>query len=469
MLSGFDVHAKLPIFALLLAGAVVAAEDSNIVFRSDVSLIRVDVQVLDRGNRAITGLQPQDFVLREEGKPQQIRNFANENMPIDVLLLFDVSGSMRPHVERVASAAHEALTTLGGKDRVGIMVFDRQTRVRMPFRESREAVERELDNLLRQETFNGGTDITRALLDAAAYIGREGRRDARRAIVILTDDQTERDRDEAGVNRALVKADAVLSSLIAPDAMSSRSHGGYGGMGGSRRGGGMGWPGGGMGGPWGGGGPLGGIIIGPGGGSRGPYGRGGGPIIMNRPHTQSAGTAEISRRSGGDSMSVNDASALETTLSRLRQRYALHFNLPEGVKPGQERQIEVELAEAARRRYPDAEVRFRRTYNSPGGKGAEPSAPATEPVVVSQTSDSAPAAEEQPHGTLHRRPAVSEPGSSHSQGPLTPAESPDTKPGWRRADQPEPPAAAEQAAPAPAQDPQPQKGGWRKLKPGEQP
>jgi hypothetical protein len=64
-------------------------------------------------------------------------------------------------------------------------------------------------------------------------------------------------------------------------------------------------------------------------------------------------------------MSVNDASALEDTLERLRQRYTLYFNLPDGVQPGQERNIEADLAPEARRRFSDAEVRYRRTHMSP--------------------------------------------------------------------------------------------------------
>ena len=159
--------------------------DDEVVFRSDVSLVRVDAQVLDLDNRAITGLRVNDFVLREQGRPVEIRNFASENMPVDVLLLLDVSASMRPHVQRVSSAAHQAMQALGKDDRVAIMVFDRETRLRLPFRSSLQDVERELESLLRQETFNGGTDITRGLLDAAEYIGRSGRRDAR----LETDDR----------------------------------------------------------------------------------------------------------------------------------------------------------------------------------------------------------------------------------------------------------------------------------------
>jgi VWFA-related protein len=243
--TAFLIAIATATFALLPASAA----DGDPTFKSDVALARVDAQVVDRSNRAITGLHAEDFILKEAGQPREIRNFLSEDMPIDLVLLLDVSGSMRPHVERIAAAAHQALQVFGKNDRFAIMVFDRYTRVRLPFRGSREELERGLETLLRQESFNGGTDITRGLLDACQYIQKEGRRDARRAIVILTDDQTERDRDEVAVNRALRRADAVLSALIAPDAM----QGLYGGTGGGRRGGrsggsypgsgGGGWPG----------------------------------------------------------------------------------------------------------------------------------------------------------------------------------------------------------------------------------
>jgi VWFA-related protein len=398
-----------PAFLLLLAVAggslgTARAADGDVVFRSDVALVRVDAQVLDGDNRAITNLRATDFILKEEGHPQQIRNFASENMPVDVLLLLDVSASMRPHVQRIAAAAHEAFRVLRNEDRVAIMVFDRSTRLRMSFGNSRQQAEREFESLLDQETFNGGTDITRALLDAAEYIGREGRRDARRAIVILTDDHTEMNRDVEGVSRALARADAVLSLILAPDAMPYRRQPGMGG--GGQRGGwpGGGWPGGTI------GGPLGGIILGRGGSpypGRGPNGRMGGS------HTQSAGTAEIARRSGGDTMPVDDADALENTLARIRQRYALHFYVPQSVRPGEERAIEVELADAARQRYRGADVRYRRVYIVPSGAGAAPAANTnTAPVVTRAGDDTLPEAPRVKH-----RPAVNAPDDTHD-GPL---------------------------------------------------
>ena len=374
--------------------------DDDVVFHSDVSLVRVDAQVVDSSNRAIIHLKATDFVLREDGRVVPIRNFASDNMPLDVLFLLDVSGSMRPHVQRIADASGQALTQLGKDDRMGIMVFDRYTRVRLAFNSSHQKVQHEFDRLLRDERFNGGTDITRAMLDAADYIRREGRRDARRAIVILTDDRTEFDRDDEGVGRALARANAVMCALIAPDAMQ------YGHGGGGQRPGGWGSGGGGLG-----GGGLGGIIFGSprGGGSRYPGGGGG-------DHTQSAGTSEIARDSGGDSMSVNDASSLEDTLERLRRRYTLYFNLPEGVQPGQERNIAVDLAPEARRRFQDAEVRYRREFMSPSGsRNSTPTQVTRAPADGADSAPASSAATDSSTPTVHRRRvAVNEDGTAIS-------------------------------------------------------
>jgi hypothetical protein len=273
-----------------------------------------------------------------DGKAQEIRNFQSEKMPIDVVLLLDVSRSMDPHIRRVAAASHQALRALGDQDRIATMVFDRFTRLRMPFRPVRADADRELESVLDREAFDGGTDITRGLLDAASYVEQNARREARRAIVIVTDDETERSRNEAAVLRALTHADAVLSALIAPDALHTgaayrrspsfdddRARDSFGE-------------------------PIGRRF--------GSYSR--------LPHTQSAGTSQIADQSGGDSMAVDQAAAFERTLERIRERYALYFYLPEGMKPSEEHQVEVVLTDAARRRYPGAEVHYRRSYLAPG-------------------------------------------------------------------------------------------------------
>ncbi len=473
---------RLLLFALLPALAA-AGDDDPVVFKSDVSLVRVDVRVTGTDGRAIPHMAAKDFVLRDNGQVQEIKNFASEEMPLDVLFLIDVSGSMQSHVERLANASKAALNTLAANDRVGVMVFDRRTRVRVALTNNLESVERDLRGIIRSEGFNGGTDITRAMYDAAKYMGQNGRKDARRAIVILTDDETELDRDDLGVEQALKKADTVMSALIAPDAMMMRSGypgGGY--PGGGHPGG--GYPGGGRRYPSRGG--WGGIIIPqipvpgggggyPGGGSgRGGGGYPGGPMGGRR--TQSAGTAEIARASGGDSLPVDRASALQDTLDALRQRYSLYFSVPAGARAGQVRRLSVELASATARRIPGAQLAFRDDYQAPSTT-AGPESPET--VTVSQTTANAPvqgggAAADSSQDATPAVPKMKRRTGGETYG----SHGPNPNVGWGTAT-PEAaaaPTAAPAAAPVPTAAPAPSSngsagtsssgsGGWRKATP----
>jgi len=431
ILQALRIHKKMPRFLvpwLLVLATQVFANQDPVIYKSDVALTRIDAQVVDRDGRSVTGLQLEDFILRLNGKVLPIRNFASENMPIDILLLFDVSGSMRPHVERIASAAQQALDVLAAKDRVAIMVFDTSTRVRLPFRSSHSEVTSELDHLLRSERFNGGTRITHAMLDAAAYVQREARPDARRAIVILTDDETQDGEDEARVEAALARANAVLSFLQAPYELPGMNGGGrprgpWGSGGGWPGGGGLNIPG------------TGPVILGRRG--AGPYG-GGDP-------SHSAGTADIARDSGGDTMQVDEASALEDTLARLRQRYALYFYLPEGSGTAEQRNVHVDLSEQARLRFEQAEVRYRPVYLLGSASGQTAGAVITRVQQPVDTNvESAPSQEESaPKG---RRIAVnedSEPpvdaigidsGDSDQEANPSPAQAPQNG-GWPRATQ----------------------------------
>ena len=354
---------------------------------------------------------------------------------------------MRPNVERIASASRQAMDVLRDEDRVGIMVFDRQTRIRMPLRKGRDVVEQEFRTLLRQERFNGGTDITRALFDAADYMSRNGRKEARKTIIIVTDDQTESmfQVDEFGVGRALASADTVLNALLAPNAMANwRSYPQPqqddrrqpGGQRGSQRGGGRGgiiWPGGG----------------GYPGGGGGYPGGGGSPTNRGGPNTKSAGSAEIAQDSGGDSFPVSDAFALENTLTRMRQRYTLFFVSSPDARSGQERSINLELTEALRAKYPNAELRFRRTYQAAAGSGG-----ASEPAYSTVESGSTVSRSEPDRPVMRRRPVADGTGS----GPRGPNPALSGPLGGTPPAQPQIPNA-DPAPPAPA----PVTGGWRRV------
>ncbi len=51
-------------------------------FRKDVDLVLVPVSVTDPMNRLVTGLEKDNFLLSDNGKPQEIRHFSSEDAPI---------------------------------------------------------------------------------------------------------------------------------------------------------------------------------------------------------------------------------------------------------------------------------------------------------------------------------------------------------------------------------------------------
>ncbi len=341
------MHLHVWLSFLVVSAGVAMADDDQPVFRSDVSLGRIDVLVTDRTQHPIRGLRKDDFFLRQDGKPIPIREVASEDQPLDVLLLLDVSGSMRVHIQKVASAAHGALAFLGDQDRVGIMVFTTYSRVELPFRQDLDGVERALDFVVQKEPFNGGTNINGALLDAAGYVERNGRPHMRRAIVIVTDDQA-LPCDPPRVSSALDRADAVLMVLLAPAMAPGAPYP----VGVGRRGGQppvftTPFPGGGI------GGPLGGIVLGRRRPAPGTPFPGSAPVMIGR----NAGSPDIARASGGDALDVDDASAVETTFERLRRRYAVFYYLPNGIDA--QRALELDLTNTARRKHPDAALQYR--------------------------------------------------------------------------------------------------------------
>jgi hypothetical protein len=211
--------------------------------------------------------------------------------------------------------------------------------------------------------------------------------------------------------------------------------------GGRRRGtwgsGGGGWPGGGgIGFP--GSGP---VIL----GRRGPGGYGGG----DRSH--SAGTAEIARDSGGDTIQVDEASALEDTLARLRQRYALYFYLPEASKGADKGAVKVDLSQDARLRYQDAEIHYRRVHMSGNDSGDS-----AEPTVVTRAQQPADMTPErvasEDHSTpKHRSVAVNEDTEPRVNTVGLDSDNSSQEAAPRPAQKSTPPASSQQA---------PASGGW---------
>ena len=268
----------------------------------------------------LEGLHKEDFLIKDNGERQTILYLSEEAEPLDVILLFDISGSMRMNIEKVAASSDKALGELRQGDRVAVMTFHGSSRIVAPFTGDLDAVARTIRDDVVGGRFGGGTRLLAGVDEAAEYFLREPRTHRRRAVLIFTDNFGQRSRRGSTVVHHLWEADASLTGLIihsrAEAAMNTTA-----------------------------------MAMNP---------------LLAALHEGMQGVAE---KTGGESIKADDpGDAFRDAMRRIRLSYSLYYAMPEA-KPGSERKIQVELIGEARKRHPEARVRARKGYVVPSKKG----------------------------------------------------------------------------------------------------
>lgn len=170
-----------------LAAGTLRAESTPRVpsFAVGVEVVSLNLVVTDTGGRQVTGLGPDDITLLEDGVPQPISLFAQEEWPIRLQVLLDASGSMAAALPVAQRAALRLLHTLRPGDEAEVAQFSRRLTVLQESTGDMEALERAV-NAVSPE---GDTALYNALYitlkDQARYRNRDEMQ--RRAIVVLSD------------------------------------------------------------------------------------------------------------------------------------------------------------------------------------------------------------------------------------------------------------------------------------------
>src|SRR5882757_7805882 len=79
--------------------------DQDFTIRTTSRLVLLDVSVKDAKGGYVSGLDRDTFKIYENGKLQEITQFANADIPVTIGLVVDESGSMRPKRRDVVTAA----------------------------------------------------------------------------------------------------------------------------------------------------------------------------------------------------------------------------------------------------------------------------------------------------------------------------------------------------------------------------
>lgn len=176
--------------------------------RIDTNLVLIPVSVTDPLNRFVTGLERKDFKVFEDKVEQSIAQFASEDAPLSVGLVFDTSNSMGAKLQKSRQAAAQFFKTANPEDEFFLVQFNDRPEMIVPFTSNTEEIQNRL-------TFTQAKGRT-ALLDGI-YLAMNQMKKAknpRKAILVISDGADNSSRyTESEIKNLVREADVQLYAI----------------------------------------------------------------------------------------------------------------------------------------------------------------------------------------------------------------------------------------------------------------
>jgi VWFA-related protein len=185
------------ILTLMIAAGSIAAISQTII-KAKTEEVRIDAFVA-ADNIPIQGLNASDFEIRDNGIPQTIAYAGFEKVPVNAVLVFDMSSSITGQVlENLKTAGNKLLDGLAQNDQAALITFSQTIKLEAPLTADITQIKNKL-NALRAHAYNNTS-----LIDAcyAAFIHAETKAD--RPLIILFSDGLD--------NASWLEGNAVLDS-----------------------------------------------------------------------------------------------------------------------------------------------------------------------------------------------------------------------------------------------------------------
>ena len=197
------------------------SDDGPLVLDRD--LVTVSVTVSDPYGRFVTGLDKSHFEIFDDKIKQEIVFFNDDDSPLTLGIVYDVSGSMTAKMSRSIHALRRFVETSHSEDEFFLVTFNHRAQLTRDFTMSGETVVNSLTLV--------NTDGRTALYDAT-FIGiekaRQGRHD-KKALLIISDGQDNNSRYTFSELRDLVReSDVQLYAIGIVDLVRDHELGAYG-------------------------------------------------------------------------------------------------------------------------------------------------------------------------------------------------------------------------------------------------
>ena len=170
---------------LLVMANVSRSQDPIETIRIDSDLVDLKVSVLNASKSAAPSLLEQkDFLVLEDGKPQDIAFFAAADVPFDLVLLLDLSGSNSKKLKMIKQSARRFVDSARPVDRIALVTFTDRPTLYSSFTLDRKKLKQSIDEI---DDASGGTNLWDALNYVLEDMVIHGPTSRRSAIVLMTD------------------------------------------------------------------------------------------------------------------------------------------------------------------------------------------------------------------------------------------------------------------------------------------
>ena len=173
------------VLLVVVCAGVAVAQETDETIRIDSDLVDLKVSVLGfPPNTPPPILELKDFLVLEDGVPQEISFFAAADTPFDLVLLLDLSGSNSKNLKMIRNSAKRFVDAARDVDRIALVTFTDQPALYSSFSLDRKKLKKTIDEM---DEAIGGTNfwdsmdyVLRALIPRGSELRRS-------AVVVMTD------------------------------------------------------------------------------------------------------------------------------------------------------------------------------------------------------------------------------------------------------------------------------------------
>jgi len=159
-------------------------QGSMFVFKKQVEEVVLHATVVDEQGHMVTGLDKTAFSITQNGAPEPITSFRREDVPVEIGIVVDNSGSMRDKRGQVNQAVLNLIRASNNEDKVFVVNFGQNPYLDQDFTSDVNL----LQTALHQVSARGSTALYDAIIASAVHLENNSLL-SKKVLLVITDGQ----------------------------------------------------------------------------------------------------------------------------------------------------------------------------------------------------------------------------------------------------------------------------------------